>query len=356
MRFSSVLAAFGLTLMSMPVLAQSQGDVCYRLQAQLSATEQRGASPTQIARYEDALARQQYELDRTIGMARGMGCGRISIFGPPPPPQCRDLDRRIARMEANIDQLIGQLQQARGSDGSQSARRQQILATMAQNRCGQQYQAVPQQQRQGGLFGLLFGGGSQQQEQIVPQGPVEPPRMSTLRTVCVRKCDGFFFPISYATGQGKIGSDEAICKRTCPGAEAELYSYPTNGDIAQASSAHGEPYTRLPNAFKYQKEFVASCSCKPQNMTWSEAVQDGDSTLRKGDIVVDEARSRQLSQPRADAARTATPAEAARASREAAQDSTDSVVEEDVQTSTEDAPAEEANPNVRSVGPTFFPD
>ncbi len=360
MRLKIALLAFGLSVLALPAStpAFAQSNVCARLEAQLAATQQRAASPAQIRRYEDALGRQQYELDRTIGMARGMGCGRRSLFGPPQPPQCRDLDRRIARMESNMDQLIGQLQRARGSGGNQDARRQQILAALAQNRCG----AAQQQPQQGGLFGLLFGrrdgqpAPGQQQQQLIAPPEVETPRMSGMRNVCVRKCDGYFFPVSYSAGQGRAASDESVCKRTCPGADAELFSFPNSGSIAEATSSHGQPYSNMPNAFRYQKEFVADCSCKPQNMTWAEAVGENDASLRKGDIVVDEKRARQLSQPKANDARSATPEEAARASREAAQESAEDVVIEEVQEGAEAEPVEEPAPNIRSVGPTFFPE
>ena len=41
----------------------------------------------------------------------------------------------------------------------------------------------------------------------------------TFRTICVRTCDGFYFPISYATSPDRFRDDEQTCQRMCPAAE-----------------------------------------------------------------------------------------------------------------------------------------
>ena len=81
------------------------------------------------------------------------------------------------------------------------------------------------------------------------------------RSVCVRTCDGFFFPISYSTYAGNLDQDAQMCQANCA-APSELYVYRTGGDIAQAISLSGTAYADLPNAFKYRKEYVKGCSCK----------------------------------------------------------------------------------------------
>ena len=40
----------------------------------------------------------------------------------------------------------------------------------------------------------------------------------TFRTLCVRTCDGFYFPISYATTPARFAEDERTCQRLCPAA------------------------------------------------------------------------------------------------------------------------------------------
>jgi len=43
---------------------------------------------------------------------------------------------------------------------------------------------------------------------------------NTYRTLCVRSCDGYYFPISYATGRGRFKTDAAVCASMYPPGEA----------------------------------------------------------------------------------------------------------------------------------------
>jgi hypothetical protein len=296
---SAALLSAGAALAQVP-------QICVQLENQLASVDQQGISPQQIRRAEENINRQRYELDRSIAYSRSLGCGRVFLFGPAPSPECRQVDARIAQQRANLDKLMLDLQRARGGDPNREMRRGQILQALAQNQCGPQYRDVPQRevrQRPGGIFGLLFGGGGSAQEELVEPGvPYEQPRSSTFRTVCVRMCDGFFFPVSYAASPAKFGQDEDMCQRTCPGTAAQLFTYNNpGGTIEQAENLNGEPYSNLPNAFRYQREFVKDCSCKPANQTWAQALAGAeDGTIRQGDIVVDENRARQMSAPKAE--------------------------------------------------------
>ncbi len=121
----------------------------------------------------------------------------------------------------------------------------------------------------------------------------------TFRTVCVRTCDGYYFPISYSTVSSHFADDEHSCQRLCPAAEVALYSFHNPGEeIEQAVSASGQPYTALPNAFHYRKEFTAACSCRKPGQSWGDALKDADdsTTLQGGDIVVTDQTAKTLSQ------------------------------------------------------------
>ena len=126
---------------------------------------------------------------------------------------------------------------------------------------------MPQQARResgGGLFGWFGRGGSDEEEAAQPEGPVyrsiDPN--GRYRSVCVRTCDGFFFPVSYQTYASHLSQDASVCQSSCA-APAELYVYRNPGqEIDQAISLNGTAYSDLPNAFKYRKEYVTGCSCK----------------------------------------------------------------------------------------------
>jgi hypothetical protein len=149
----------------------------------------------------------------------------------------------------------------------------------------------------GGFFGALFGGGVQQPGAYPDYGAPG----GTFRTVCVRSCDGFYFPISFATSPARFADDERACRAQCPASEASLYTFRNPGeDMNQAVSAStGQPYTALPTAFKYRQEVNSACSCRGVGQSWADAMKhlDERSTLEQGDILVTDERAKQLSQP-----------------------------------------------------------
>jgi hypothetical protein len=93
-------------------------------------------------------------------------------------------------------------------------------------------------------------------------------RGGTYRTLCVRLCDGFYFPVSSAATQSSFARDADACSASC-GAEARLFHHPNvGGDVDTMVDLTGMAYSALPNAFKYRQTLVPSCRCRPQ--PWSE--------------------------------------------------------------------------------------
>lgn len=94
----------------------------------------------------------------------------------------------------------------------------------------------------------------------------------TFRTVCVRLCDGFFFPISFATTPDRFGADEAECNARCSSG-ARLYVYPNPGaEPEDMKDMRGQPYTALKNAFLFRTQYVEACTCKPH--PWEQEALD----------------------------------------------------------------------------------
>jgi hypothetical protein len=332
--------------------AQQGSPTCARLEGQLAALDN-GQGGQRDPRLEGSYTQARQQLDSVTARYRGMGCGHSSLFGPRPPPECRALESQLDGLKDRVEELADAVRRSRAGGGGSASRRQDVLAALAQNGCRGGQAAAPPQRRQGGLFGLLFGNRNAQppeetQRERPPEAPLQAPRASTFRTVCVRTCDGFFFPVSFAATQSRFEADENICRRTCPGTEAQLFTYPNpGGSMEQATSTTGQPYKQLANAFKYQTQFVKDCSCKPANMSWAQALAGAeDTSVQNGDIIVDEERSRAMSQPGGNTNR-ATPAEAARA----AQDSARSLTTEGV---TEDAGEPvTVDPDVRTAVPVY---
>ena len=140
------------------------------------------------------------------------------------------------------------------------------------------------------------------------------------RTVCVRSCDGFYFPISSATSRNGINKDANACRSRC-GTTAELYYMPRGSDnIGNARNLSGQTYQELENAFKYRKTLVNGCACRP--MPWSKSER---ARHRRYEYVAAVERSYALAEARAkkraeeEARRQALEREQAKAAREVQQ-------------------------------------
>lgn len=324
---------------------QSQAPVCSQLEAQLAAFDRGGGDPAQaerIRRYEEVIRRQQAEMDRARSQSRNLGCESrgFFLFSGRQPEQCGPLTRRIQEQRANLDQVRSDLERlrAQSSGPGNDAQRRGIIAELSRNNCGEQYQREATAPR--GLFDALFG----DRRVLQPSSPEMAPS-GTYRTVCVRTCDGFYFPISFSTTPARFQQDQATCQQQCPAAQAVLYSYPNGADINSATSINGEPYTALPNAFRYRKALDPSCGCRQPGQSWADALSHSDGGAQQGDIIVTEPMGRRLSQPRFDAdGKPIQPeAQAKTGTEPKTQPNT-------VQGSAEPDP----NRTVRSVGPAFY--
>lgn len=143
-----------------------------------------------------------------------------------------------------------------------------------------------------GFFQKLFGWGSSSTPSPAPpapayRAPALPPSQPSehqsrrdpaldsqgstrYRTVCVRTCDGYYFPISFATSRQGFYKDANSCRAAC-GQEAQLFYHSNkSGDASEMVDLSGRPYVSLPNAFKYRKKLVEGCKCKPEPWAQSE--------------------------------------------------------------------------------------
>ena len=339
-----------------------KSQICIRLESQLASLDRGISDPSgndQMRRYEEAVNKQQFELDRTVAQSRRMGCesSGFFLFGRGQSPQCVELSNQIQRIRAGLDHAIGELQRLQGGSADRGEQRRAIFGALAANDCGPQYRSAAAPPRPRGFFETLFGAPSAPPPEYGTYGSPDMSQSSTYRTVCVRTCDGFFFPISFATVPSKFQDDERTCQQMCPASEVGLYTYRNPGeDVSQAVSLSGTPYKQLANAFKYRQEFNASCTCKRAGQSWTEALGANDPTLERGDVIVTDEKAKAFSQPKADLPKQGkpdtrknkpTPAAAeppAPATAEAkAPDVTPAVVDPD------------GKRKVRSVGPQFYP-
>lgn len=109
------------------------------------------------------------------------------------------------------------------------------------------------------------------------------------RTICVRGCDGYYFPVARLNRESDIPAQQATCERLCPGAQPQLFVMAAGSDrIEDAKAARGgDTYAQLVARLNPADARSRSCAC--QSAVDSLGVTSaflGDSTLRPGDTVV----------------------------------------------------------------------
>src|SRR3990170_1017589 len=235
---------------------------CMQLQQELAAAQGGGgANREDLGRIEQQIAQADRVFQGTRAAMEDAGCFEsFFIFGRGlvRSPKCLKMNDRVEDARRQLTQLQQQRQALTGGGGNKR-RQAELNDALARSGCGGQ-RAQPAR-RGGGLFDF-FGGGREEEE--VEQTPIyrsiDPN--GRYRSVCVRLCDGFFYPISYVTYGARLAQDATQCQSNCA-APAELYVYRNPGqEIEQAVSLNGSAYMDLPVALRFRKEFVNGCSCK----------------------------------------------------------------------------------------------
>jgi len=303
-RLKAVLSAMVLCagMGAAQTMALAQAVDCNRLQQQITALGPIGsADPARAEQFRDAVQRQAQELDRTVAYSNSIGCGRRQfLFFDDSPRECGAIGQQISRMRANLDQLRQQAAQAGGDD----ATRRDLVARFDASCRGN---AQPQQRAAGGFFDNLFGrreplpSSTQIPLEGDPTAPEEPGSGSF--AVCVRSCDGGFFPVSYSANRTRYQELGELCQAMCPNVETQLFTMAFGREIEQSvSAADGRPYTSMPNAGRFRTKYDPACSCKKAEQSWSEALGNAERMLgrdsRRDQIVTPE-RAAELSRPQA---------------------------------------------------------
>ncbi|MBU2581569.1 MAG: DUF2865 domain-containing protein [Alphaproteobacteria bacterium] len=115
------------------------------------------------------------------------------------------------------------------------------------------------------------------------------------RTVCVRTCDGYYFPISGSASRSKFHDDAESCAERCGG--GRLYYLPRQSqDMGAMLDLEGRRYDQLRNAFVYRKKLINGCACRP--MPWSAAERARHNRYAYADEMLKQSqeRTKQLSE------------------------------------------------------------
>ena len=260
--------------------AQGQGNanwatknpICLQLEQRLVQEGQKGTlSQSRLPQIEAELR----TVDRTFNVGSSKldsSCYEFFLFTKSfrNTPQCKELARQVDVAKRRLGELEAQRQEAMGSTGRSF--KDDIIRELARNNCGANY--VDQARRR--------DGGVWQDEETLGNSTWTPhgnSGVATYRTLCVRLCDGYYFPVSFSTLPSHFAQDAESCTSRCA-APTELYYYPNPGGAVDQSVAltTQEPYTKLRVAFRYRKEYVNGCSCKE-----AEYVPNSETPNKKAD-------------------------------------------------------------------------
>ena len=180
--------------------------------------------------------------------------------------RCLSIDKKIRKVKRELKSLRKERASIRDSRND-GARRKRLINELSRNNCGEQYTYEARRNRSnswlGGGLGELFGGQYQPRPRRRDNISTKIQPYATYRTMCVRLCDGFYFPVSFSTLPSNFPKDAGNCQNECA-APAELYVYRNpGGEIEQMISPDGRPYEELKNAWRFKKQYIKGCSCKP---------------------------------------------------------------------------------------------
>lgn len=252
-------------------LGSTKSPICYQLEQRLVQETQRGTlTRDQLPRIEQELR----QLDRAAQLAQQQlersDCYDYFLFSKTlrRTRQCVELSGQADQAKRRVADLTAQRQQIFGTRDRSHA--DEIYRELARNNCGSEYAREVNRRGLNNPFSTLW-----QDEDSGPSGrgnEFGAMPFATYRTVCVRLCDGYFFPVSFSTLKNHFDRDIDACQSKCA-APAELYYYQNpGGAMEQAMSARNQtPYTGLKTAFLYTKKFVQGCSCKQAEYTPSPA-------------------------------------------------------------------------------------
>lgn len=335
--------------------AHAQSAVCNNLRAELAASGRRsGGNSRKYKQYTRAIQSQEAQLNKTNRALRSCGFALSN--------KCRRIKGSIKKMRANLRSLKNTRAKFAGKSGRSRA---SIEKSLRRNRCNG---IIPvsrdrdtSKPKRRSLLEQVFGVKTFSNDGKKSTKDYEGSRTirgnyNTVRSICVRTCDGYYFPVSFSTTKDRLQGDAEQCASMCPGTETALFYHkmPSQDSEESISYRTGKPYSSLENAFAYRKSVNPECSCrfattdrdsfktiagKTQNELEEAKVADKEEIQRIGLPVY---RQDPFNDP------DSLDNELGRLNIAAIKDLTGTTINAD-------GIVERSNSNIRIVGPAFFP-
>ena len=268
--------------------------VCEGIRAELANLPKVVVDTASARKYASAIARQNIQLRKAKSDQRRLRCssGSIIVIGGPNADACATLASVIGRMEQNIQVLDGKRREFAGGVSS-SGKRNRLLAALEANGCNDEPEIMPVAATEplrtlDDTRTLPLGTAPEGSERLELRSLGGSSGHGNLRTVCVRTCDGGFFPISSGATPLDFRRDQKVCEMMCPQTPTELfYQSMSSGQETEqmTSTVTGRPYYELQNAFAYRTRDLSrpgDCGCNLsayyQEMIRREKAVEGNGT------------------------------------------------------------------------------
>jgi hypothetical protein len=275
--FKSLCLAFPVAL----ALAVSSGamasELCDRLTNELTALSETYSAPAKVRKYARAIAEQKLSIRELRYNMRESGCGTGSVFhiGGENADECTELEDKMARMETNLA-ILNEKRISLISGQEDDQRRRRLVAAIDDNRCNDQPVLASTDPVVNGADAVVTDMPDGFETIRVPQSNegygdsqfVDLGGSATngsYRTMCVRTCDGAFFPISSQATSMSFQRDAQVCSMMCPGVETELFYHSIQSETdSMRSAVTGQPYDDLDNAYRFRTQRARkdkTCGC-----------------------------------------------------------------------------------------------
>jgi hypothetical protein len=190
--------------------ASGRSPICLQLEQRLAQDANQNAQSREVLpKLENDIRQAAFSQQTTQQQLDRGNCFEWFLFAKSlrQTRQCIDLNNQNEAAKRRVAELNAQRQQILSS-GNRSFR-DDIIRELARNNCGAGYQqearrfnpfgSIWQDDDSGGLNGGQFG--------TLPY--------ATYRTICVRLCDGYYFPVSFSTLPAHFDHDADVCQSKC---------------------------------------------------------------------------------------------------------------------------------------------
>ena len=245
------------------------------------------------------------------------------------PAFCADLrdQYRIAvksGANGNPTNLRQQLAQAQSAARQSNCNRLFLFLSPRNPACPQINAAIGRLQRQLAVSGGGTGWGNTEatnfgrarlRAALTENGCTLPTESGSGRTLCVRVCDGYYFPISNKVSGKRTKIDAVACQSMySEDGQADLYVQRSgNSDVGEAVSLNGKRYADQPFAFQFRETYNPACHAELKLGIAALAARYLQAQVERG------LKSSAVTEVRADDSRTEPPAEPVYASEIAPQ-------------------------------------